>query len=231
MHMIGLGQTLLFCFLIFLDIVSSLHLRFSNDLGEAGHFQTTQHVFVDSILGNIMLVAAGRRRENYDTDCAFCLNYCAKLASTHFTLESTRSRFKTTFVMVVKGPSGSTQHVAGLDTGAEENLISEQKALDLNVRMVPYDGGVLDSISNGEPVRPIGWVTIQYGVSGRPSWYEAKFAVLEDRHCEQFQILLSAEEIEKRSFYIRNGAVFWCRRSQDKSTDGPEVSSSEILGI
>ncbi|KAL8775248.1 MAG: hypothetical protein Q9209_000254 [Squamulea sp. 1 TL-2023] len=113
----------------------------------------------------------------------------------------------TTFPMVVEGPDGTTQHVTGLDSGAEENLISERKALDLGLRLVPYDGHDLDAI--GACVRPLGWVTFKYCVSNKSDWYVAKFAVLDNNHCRSFNILLGREEIEKRSFYRRNRAVLF----------------------
>ncbi|KAL8781237.1 MAG: hypothetical protein Q9213_006090 [Squamulea squamosa] len=137
------------------------------------------------------------------TEVRACLAMCIGWISIR-----TRERLPTTFPMVVQGPDGTTQHVAGLDSGAEENLISERKTLDLGLRPVPYDGHDLDAI--GASVRPLGWVALKYCVSNFESdWYMAKFAVLDNDHCKSFNILLGREEIEKRGFYIRNRAVYF----------------------
>lgn len=139
---------------------------------------------------------------------AFWVRVVTRLKTMYCTGLWIRDPLPTTITMRVKGAKGETQHAAGLDSGAHENLISEAKVVELGVRMVPYDGDDLKPI--GKSVRPIGWVRIQYCVSNIESdWYEAKFAVLESGLCKGFNILLSAEEIEKRSFLVGNRAVLF----------------------
>ncbi|KAL8762946.1 MAG: hypothetical protein Q9184_001168 [Pyrenodesmia sp. 2 TL-2023] len=127
-------------------------------------------------------------------------------------------RLPTSFIMVIQGPTGTTQHVAGLDSGSAENLISRRTALALGLSIGPYEGSsewpVLDGV--GISICPVGWVTVRWCVSNfDTAWYTTTFAVLEDGHCKGFNILLSREEIDKRRFYIRNRGVFFVQRGSN----------------
>ncbi|KAL8648630.1 MAG: hypothetical protein Q9210_004874 [Variospora velana] len=114
-------------------------------------------------------------------------------------------------IMAIQGPMGTTQHVAGLDTGASENLISRRSALASGLSLEAYDGPVLDAV--GTEIRPIGRVTFEWCVSNFDTkLYTTTFAVLDDGHCKDFNILLGKEEIDKLGFYIRNRAVFFCSK-------------------
>ncbi|KAL8925273.1 MAG: hypothetical protein Q9208_003563 [Pyrenodesmia sp. 3 TL-2023] len=120
----------------------------------------------------------------------------------------TGERLPTSFVMAIQGPVATTQHAAGLDSGASQNLISRRSALAAGLSVEPYKGPLLDAI--GISIRPVGWVTFTWCVSNFDTvWYTTTFAVLEDGHCKGFNILLSKEEIDKRRFYIRNRGVFF----------------------
>ena len=124
----------------------------------------------------------------------------------------TREPLKTDFIMVMEGPSGATQHVAGLDTGSSENVISRSKALASGLPIGPYEGPLLHGV--GSSIRPVGRVKIRWSVSNFDgAWYETNFAVLEDDHCEHFNILLSYHEISKHRFLIRNPGVFLLAKS------------------
>ncbi|KAL8644837.1 MAG: hypothetical protein Q9226_007569 [Calogaya cf. arnoldii] len=118
---------------------------------------------------------------------------------------------KTDFIMVMEGPSGTTQHVAGLDTQSSENVITRRKALASGHPIGPYKGPLLNGV--GSSIRPVGVVRIKWSVSNFDDfWYETTFAVLEDDHCKDFNILLSKEEISKHRFLIRNPGVFLLSR-------------------
>ncbi|KAL8851573.1 MAG: hypothetical protein Q9221_003505 [Calogaya cf. arnoldii] len=118
---------------------------------------------------------------------------------------------KTDFIMVMEGPSGTTQHVAGLDTQCAENVITRRKALASGHPIGPYEGPLLNGV--GSSIRPVGVVRIKWSVSNFDDvWYETTFTVLEDDHCEHFDILLSKEEISKHRFLIRNRGVFFLSR-------------------
>ncbi|KAI4210042.1 MAG: hypothetical protein LQ351_007092 [Letrouitia transgressa] len=125
----------------------------------------------------------------------------------------TDNQLPATFVMVVEGDDGATQqHTAGLDSGAALNLISKRKADELGLHLKLYQKPcVMTAI--GTTVRALHWVKLTYCVSNRADWYTAKFAVLEDKDCDGFDILLSRKEIEKRSFYIRNRAALFFQAS------------------
>ncbi|KAL8885129.1 MAG: hypothetical protein Q9192_006700 [Flavoplaca navasiana] len=125
-------------------------------------------------------------------------------------------RMQYSFIMVIQGPTGTTQHVAGLDSGSSENLISQRSAIDSGLVSEPYEGPLLDAI--GVSIRPVGRVTLKWCVSNRDNvWYTTNFAVLDDSHCKDFNILLSKEEIGKRQFYIRNRGVFFCSKGVEQA--------------
>ncbi|KAL9630426.1 MAG: hypothetical protein Q9204_004727 [Flavoplaca sp. TL-2023a] len=125
-------------------------------------------------------------------------------------------RTQYSFIMVIQGPTETTQHVAGLDSGSSENLISQRSAIDSGLISRPYEGPLLDGI--GVSIRPVGQVTLKWCVSNRDNvWYTTNFAVLDDGHCKDFNILLSKEEIGKRRFYIRNRGVFFCSKGVEQA--------------
>ncbi|KAI4278407.1 MAG: hypothetical protein LQ337_001044 [Flavoplaca oasis] len=124
-------------------------------------------------------------------------------------------RMQYSFIMVIQGPTGTTQHVAGLDSGSCENLISQRSAIASGLVSEPYEGPLLDAI--GVSIRPVGRVTLKWCVSNRDNvWYTTNFAVLDDGHCKDFNILLSKEEIGKRRFYLRNRGVFFCSKGAEQ---------------
>ncbi|KAL9032218.1 MAG: hypothetical protein Q9180_006623 [Flavoplaca navasiana] len=125
-------------------------------------------------------------------------------------------RMQYSFIMVIQGPSETTQHVAGLDSGSSENLISQRSAIASGLVSRPYEGPLLDGI--GVSIRPVGRVTLKWCVSNRDNvWYTTDFVVLNDGHCKDFNILLSKEEIGKRQFYIRNRGVFFCSKGVEQA--------------
>ncbi|KAL8991274.1 MAG: hypothetical protein Q9169_007905 [Polycauliona sp. 2 TL-2023] len=124
-------------------------------------------------------------------------------------------RLPTDFIMVIRGPKGEMQHVAGLDSGSSENLISRRSALASGLSIEPYEGPLLTGVG-GRSIRPVGRVSFEWCVSNFDKWYTSSFAVLEDDHCQDFNIILSKEEIAKRRFYIKNCDVFFCSRRVEK---------------
>ncbi|KAL8993254.1 MAG: hypothetical protein Q9169_006480 [Polycauliona sp. 2 TL-2023] len=120
-------------------------------------------------------------------------------------------RLPTDFIMVIQGPEAETQHVAGLDSGSAENLISRKTALDSGLVITGYKGPSLVGVG-GNPINPKGRVTFRWCVSNFDNWYTTTFAVLENDDCEEFNILLSKGEIAKRRFYIRNRGVLFCSK-------------------
>ncbi|KAI4265618.1 MAG: hypothetical protein L6R35_007080, partial [Caloplaca aegaea] len=118
-------------------------------------------------------------------------------------------------IMAIQSPMGTTQHVAGLDTGASKNLISQRSAIASGLSLEPYDGPVLDAV--GTEIRPVGRVTFEWCVSNfETKLYTTTFAVLDDDHCKDFNILLGKEEIDKLGFYIKNRAVFFCSKRMEQ---------------
>lgn len=113
----------------------------------------------------------------------------------------------TTFLMAIHGPEGKMIiHVAKLDTGSKQNLISRKLVTSIGLRVEAYTGLALLPI--GPPVCPKGQVTFDWHVSGKESFYETTFIILEDPH-HGFDILVSEPEIQKHRFFSRNHDVYY----------------------
>ncbi|KAI4163494.1 MAG: hypothetical protein LQ342_003001 [Letrouitia transgressa] len=131
----------------------------------------------------------------------------------------TDTRLPASFIMGVQGSEGTTQHVAGLDSGSAYNLISQRKADELGLHLKSYQTERIVSGLGTTTVRALGWVKFQYIVSNKESdRYNAKFTVLENNDCDGFDILLSRSEIEKRKFYMRNHAVLLVQTRSGENT-------------
>ncbi|KAL8969951.1 MAG: hypothetical protein Q9197_004069 [Variospora fuerteventurae] len=222
----------------------SISARTSQHRSDASSNQNSQYETESDVGSNVIcqltLMLAGRKREEYRK------HYTRALTVTRIvfrvdrqTLRSPQMRFfleqvldflsmctvhlgswvgerlPFSCIMAIQGPMGTTQHVAGLDTGASENLISQRSALASGLSLEAYDGPVLVAV--GTEIRPVGRVTFEWCVSNfETKWYTTTFAVLDDRHCKDFNILLGKEEIDKLGFYIKNRAVFFCSKRMEQ---------------
>lgn len=123
-----------------------------------------------------------------------------------------RESLRTIVMMVIHKLDGQTlNRVAKLDTGAEENIISQQVVDKLGLVVHEYTGGPLQSV--GSSIFPKGRVSFEWHVARKTKTYNTSFAVLPTSLCDHFDILLSAEEIEKIGFFKVDNTIFFLTSS------------------
>ncbi|KAL8982321.1 MAG: hypothetical protein Q9177_005308 [Variospora cf. flavescens] len=115
--------------------------------------------------------------------------------------------FKTSFQIVIHLPQDSNaQRVSVLDTGAGLDVINPKVVESLKLEKERYQG---------EPIHPLGgiyepeWqVTFDWHVAHRFTTYTTTFAVLDDKHSGDFDVLLGKESIHKIGFWKKNNSVW-----------------------
>ncbi|CAF9904971.1 MAG: hypothetical protein HETSPECPRED_004837 [Heterodermia speciosa] len=118
------------------------------------------------------------------------------------------SAFRTTFKMVINMEGERTlTRMVQLDTGSSVNLLSELVVADLGKSLEPYDGKVIP-LGDGEPIRPLGKVTLDWHVMGKPKTYTDTFLVLDDASSQDFDVLLSRDTIGRVGFYKTDDKVW-----------------------
>ena len=135
------------------------------------------------------------------------------------TTSSETGRMDTQFNMAIHMNADYVVRVCSLDTCSSENLISYRTYKELGLEMRPYDGPDLAPL--GELFRPIGRVKFDWHVCRRKVTYNTSFLVAgEDVKNAFFDVLLGKEEISKRVFFLKNGAV-WSLENADTVRLGP----------
>ena len=111
------------------------------------------------------------------------------------------SSFRTTFKMVLymQGDQTLTRMVQ-LDTGSSVELLSQLVILDLGKDLEPYEGQVI-RLDGGEPIRPLGKVTLDWHVMGKAKTYKTTFLVLDAESSNDFDVVLSRDTIGRIGFY------------------------------
>ena len=104
-----------------------------------------------------------------------------------------------------------------LDTGSRVNLISQDVAEDLSMRMEPYPEDAEGVAPLGEPIRPLGTLTFDWHVMARQKTYTSTFLVLDPVSSRMFDALLGAETIEKIGFYQTNEHVWFTTGTWEKT--------------
>ncbi|KAL8795643.1 MAG: hypothetical protein Q9195_001881 [Heterodermia aff. obscurata] len=118
------------------------------------------------------------------------------------------SDLRTTFKMVIHMQGDQTlTRMVQLDTGSSVDLLSELVTSDLGKELEPYDGQVIP-LGDGEPIRPLGKVTLDWHVMGKPKTYTTTFLVLDEVSSEDFDVLLSRDTIGRIGFYKTDDKVW-----------------------
>ncbi|KAL8645573.1 MAG: hypothetical protein Q9210_006632 [Variospora velana] len=115
--------------------------------------------------------------------------------------------FKTSFQIVIHLPDdGNAQRVSVLDTGAGLDVINPNVVESLKLKKDRYQG---------EPIRPLGgfyepeWqVTFDWHIARFRTTYTTTFAVLDDKHSGDFDVLLGKESIQKIGFWKKDNSVW-----------------------
>lgn len=121
-------------------------------------------------------------------------------------------KWKTQFYMMIHVPGGDSLKMClcKLDTGSSVDALSEQVVKDLGVPMRPYLGPKVTPL--GDPIQPIGQLTLHWNVRKRDKTYKTDFVVLDDHSSRGFDALLSDKEIGRIGFYTVNDTVWYVDR-------------------
>ena len=134
---------------------------------------------------------------------------------------STPAKWKDSFKMVIHlANEENAQRVTCLDTGADVNVISINVVNSLGLAKERYNGPALKSI--GDTYKPQWQVTFDWHVAKRKKTYTSTFAVLDEDHSGDFDILLGKATVGKYEFYVVNTNVWF-------STTKGEVRSSAMI--
>ena len=124
--------------------------------------------------------------------------------------------WKTMFKMVIHLPNDNSKtRVAKLDTGASVDVLSQSVADALGMTLEPYTGG--DVTPLGEPITPIGQLTLDWHVMAFGVTYTTTFLVLDRDSTKAFDVLLSDDTIGKIGFYRVDTTVWYLRKAWEET--------------
>lgn len=125
-----------------------------------------------------------------------------------------KSKFKTQFKMVIHAPQDSFRtRIAKLDTASDVNVVSQDVVDELGITMNPYSGSKVTPV--GEPIMPIGTVSLEWHIATRKKTYNTEFLVFHADLTKSFDMLLSEVEIARIGFYKNNDEVWHLRTTNE----------------
>ena len=127
----------------------------------------------------------------------------------HRELSAGAVKWKTQDYMVIFIPGGDAllTCLCKLDTASSVNILSWDIMNRLGVSMMePYDGDMV--VPLGDPVQPVGQLTLNWHVRGRNKTYTTHFVVLDEWSSRGFDALLSEKTIGDIGFYSINETVW-----------------------
>ena len=118
------------------------------------------------------------------------------------------SGLRTTFEMVIHMQGDQTlTRMVQLDTGSSVDLLSQLVILDLGKDLEPYKGQGIP-LDDGEPIRPLGTVTLDWHAMGKPKTYKTTFLVLDAESSKDFDVVLGRNTIGRIGFYKTDDKVW-----------------------
>ncbi|KAL8670136.1 MAG: hypothetical protein Q9168_005301 [Polycauliona sp. 1 TL-2023] len=116
-------------------------------------------------------------------------------------------KWKRSFLMVIHLPKDdNAMRVTCLDTGADVDVISIHVVNSLGLAKEPYQGPALKPI--GGTYTPQWQVKFDWHVSNFHKTYTSTFAVLDEQHSNDFDVLLGRKSVEEIQFYQVNDKVW-----------------------
>ncbi|KAL8993952.1 MAG: hypothetical protein Q9169_005958 [Polycauliona sp. 2 TL-2023] len=121
---------------------------------------------------------------------------------------SQRREWKRSFHMVIHLPNDdNAMRVTCLDTGADIDVISIHVVNSLGLAKEPYQGPALKPI--GGSYTPQWQVKFDWHVAMFHKTYTSTFAVLDEQHSADFDVLLGRNSVEDINFYQINDKVWF----------------------
>ena len=123
---------------------------------------------------------------------------------------SSQSELVTSFRMIIHLPNGQIrQRLACLDTASDMDLISHHVVDSLNLETEKYTGDAYRPLGPATNIyMPERKVTIDWNVAKFYKTYTTTFAVLDEEHDDEFDILLGVDTIKKIGFYKKNTKIW-----------------------
>ncbi|KAL8640920.1 MAG: hypothetical protein Q9226_008692, partial [Calogaya cf. arnoldii] len=123
---------------------------------------------------------------------------------------SSQPDFARAFRMVIHLPGDrSAQRMTCLDTCADMDAISRDVVETLKLKTESYSGGTIKPL--GPPTnsfKPERQVTLDWHVATFNKTYTTTFAVFNEEHSDEFDVLLGLETIERIGFYKKNRNIW-----------------------
>ncbi|KAL8917788.1 MAG: hypothetical protein Q9172_005690 [Xanthocarpia lactea] len=139
---------------------------------------------------------------------------------------STPTKWKRSFHMVIHLPNDdNAQRVTCLDTGADIDVISIHVVNSLGLAKEPYNGPALKPI--GGTYTPQWQVTFDWHVADRTRTYTSTFAVLDEDHSGDFDVLLGKVTVGKYDFYVVNSNVWFATTVGNAKNALPSIEVDE----
>ena len=113
--------------------------------------------------------------------------------------------------MIIHLPNGLIrQRLACLDTCSDMDVISHHVVDSLNLDTENYTGDAIRPLGPATNIyMPERKVTIDWNVAKFHKTYTTTFAVLDEEHGDEFDILLGLDTIRKIRFYKKNKKIWW----------------------
>lgn len=116
--------------------------------------------------------------------------------------------WKTVLYMIIHLPDGRKKmNLAKLDTAAAINILNVEILERLELPMEEYHGGDISPL--GDPIRPLGQVTLDWHIKAMSKVYTTTFAVLDSQATRGFDALLGCRTIGEIGFYTVNESVWF----------------------
>ena len=107
----------------------------------------------------------------------------------------------------------NAQRVTCLDTGADLNVISHRVVEDLKLQTEEYEGAAVKPV--GGSYQPERQITLSWNVLNFPKTYTTTFAVFDERHSTDFDILLGRFTIKKIGFFKKDTSVWFLPATEE----------------
>ena len=139
-----------------------------------------------------------------------------------------RGKWKSSFHMVIHLANGEhALRVARLDTGASVDMISIDVVNSLGLAKERYQGLSLQPI--GPLYLPPWQVKFDWHVAKYHKTYTNTFAVLDEKHSADFDILLGRKTVEDVGFYKVDDTVFFINSNEDEMPPPLEVNGAKHI--
>jgi len=118
------------------------------------------------------------------------------------------ANYNTVLYMIIHLPDGRRKmNLAKLDTAAAIDILSLEILERLELPMEEYHGGDLSPL--GDPIRPLGQVTLDWHIKAMSKVYTTTFAILDNQATRGFDALLGSKTIGEVGFYTVNESVWF----------------------